>query len=108
VGVSVIRRREEKGVLDTKRQLLVEVVFLLARVGECNLVKCDDRRWELAYVFKIESVWHDKIVNGYVKNDGYRKRFSMLDLLDEACSFHLVDDLLFGLGLAVEIGVHSS
>jgi len=32
----------------------------------------------------------------------------MLDLLDETCSFHLVDDLLFGLGLADEIGVRSS
>jgi hypothetical protein len=31
--------------LDSERELFIQVVFLLSRVGKCDIVECDDWRW---------------------------------------------------------------
>lgn len=74
--------------VDTKVETLVEVVLLLARVGEGNVVEGDDGGWQPPDVLKVEA-----------------ELLGLLDLLDETSSLHLVDDLLLGLGLLDQVGV---
>ena len=78
----------ELNTLDTEAEVLVQVVLLLARIRERDVVERDDGRRELADVLEVEA-----------------QRLRRLDLLDEACRLHLVDDLLLGLGLLDQVRV---
>lgn len=62
--------------LDTEGEILVESILHLTRIGEGDLVEGDDGRGELSDVLKVEE-----------------ERLLLADLLDEAGSLHLVDDL---------------
>lgn len=42
-------------VLNTERQVLVKVVFFLARVGKGDIIKGDDRRRKFTNIFEVES-----------------------------------------------------
>jgi hypothetical protein len=48
------QNRDTRVHIDTEGQLLVEIVLLLAAVGEGDAVERDDGRRELADVFKVE------------------------------------------------------
>jgi hypothetical protein len=72
----------------TEGEVAVEVVLLLARVGESDVAERDNRRGKLANVFEVEA-----------EDLGY------VDFLDETGGLHLVDDLLLGLGLTNQVGV---
>ena len=74
--------------VDTKIKVLVQVVVLLPRVGEGDIVKSQDRWGQLLDIGEAES-------EGLVLGDG----------LDETVGLHLVEDLLPGLGLADQVGV---
>jgi hypothetical protein len=65
--------------VDTEREVLVEVVDLLSRVGEGDVGEGDDGRGELGDVLKLE-----------------RENLGLGDFLDETSSLHLVDDLKAG------------
>jgi hypothetical protein len=74
--------------LNTQVEALIQIIFLLARVRECNVGEGNDRRRELG------DVWEDE-----------RKRFGGLDLFDETGGLHLIDNLLLRFCLFDEIGV---
>lgn len=76
--------------VDSERKVSVEVVLLLTRVREGNVREGDDGRRESRDVLELK---RDELGSG--------------DLLDETGSLHLVDDLLFGLGLLDQVGVGS-
>lgn len=58
--------------------MLVQEILTFSRVRESDIIKGNDRRWELADIFKVEvqGPWG-------------------LNLLYKTCGFHFVDDLLF-------------
>lgn len=97
--------RRRNNVLDTEREFLVKIVFFLARVGKGDIIECDDRRWKFANVFKVEPKRRIMSKGSRGKMNNVPQGSGGLDFFDETGSFHLVDDLLFGLGLTNEVGV---
>lgn len=69
--------------LNTESKVSVEVIFLSSGVGERDVIESDDGRRKFLDVLEVES-----------------QGLGRLHLLDESSSLHLVDDLLFRLGLA--------
>ena len=74
--------------VDTKVEVLVQKVLLLARVRESDIAESNDRWRELLDVLEVES-----------------QEFGDVDSLDQTGSLHLVDNLLLGLGLLNQVGV---
>lgn len=68
--------------------MLIQVIHLLSRVRKRDIVEGDNRWWKLANVLEMESKWA-----------------RLLDLIDESCGFHFVDDFLLGFGLPDEISI---
>ena len=74
--------------VDAEVEVLVEVVFAVARVGEGHVVEGEDGWGQLFHVGEAEG--EDAV---------------FLHFLDEAVGLHLVEDLLAGFGLAHQVGV---
>lgn len=77
--------------VNTKVEVLVQVVGLLARVGESDIAEGDNGRRELLDILEVES-----------------EEFGNLHSLNKTSSLHLVNDLLLGLGLLDQVGVSTS
>lgn len=94
-------------VLNTERQVLVKVVFFLARVGKGDIIKSDDRRRKFTNIFEVESKGTMRNCKRQVglNENNVPQWFGGLDLFNETGSFHLVDDLLLRFGLANKVGV---
>ena len=77
--------------IDTEAQVLVQEIFFLAAVAEANIVECNNRRWQLAYILKVET-----------------KLLWLYNWLYKTSSLHLVDNLLLRLGLLNQVSISTS
>ena len=76
--------------LDTKGEVLVEIIFLFPRVRKRDSVERKDRRRKFMDILKVEP-----------------ERSRCLYFLDKTGSLHLVDDLLLRLGLLDQVRVRT-
>lgn len=82
--------KRQSSLLNTEGKLFIQVVFLLSRVRECDIVECNDRRRQPANALEVEA-----------------QRLSLFDLLYQPRRLHLIDDLLLRLRLLHQVRVRT-